>query len=145
MSAPAALGGLNRARRAADGLGAPPAGHCLDRRAHASARLERSIRVLDERADGGPLWPGRRERLVRAFRDQIAVADARGAARLWERLRVAIERHSRGDPQWLERYIGLTLRAYTEPALAWPYAAFEAAVLLGLRCQATGRLLPVRP
>lgn len=101
--------------------------------------------MLDERTDGGKLWPARRERLVQAFRDQIAAGNARAAARLCERLRAAIERHSRGDPEWLERYVGLTLRAYTEPGLAWPYAAFEAAVLLGLRCQATGRVLPVRP
>ena len=101
--------------------------------------------MLEERTEGTPHWPGRRERLIQDFRNQISAAGARSAARLAERLRAAVERHSRGDSGWLERYVGGTLRAYLGQPRPLPFAAFEAAVLLGLRCQSTGRLLPVRP
>ncbi len=102
--------------------------------------------MLQEHNEGASAhWPERKQRLIQSFQDQIAAANAKGSARLNERLQKAIERHSGSDPMWLQQYVSNVLRGYSERPPSWPYAAFEAAVLMATRCPATGRLLPVRP
>lgn len=125
------------------------AGDCLERRPWAGSagpgRIERDIGVLQAATEDNPYWVARRDRLVEGLRERLQAAEAKHAARLDERLREAVARHSGGDPGWLQRYVEGVLRAYAAQPAAWPYPAFEAAVLMGTRCPATGRLPGVRP
>lgn len=120
-------------------------GSCLEWQSPAATALEQQIRDLRARSDGGAQWPGRRDNIVRGLRQRISGLDAKNLTRLQAAIADSVGLHSGGDPMWLQRYISELLRNYAAESDPRAYRRLEAAVLLGTRCGATGRLLGVRP